>query len=292
MNKFAALTCLLLATVACGKQPSATDAPDTPPPAVAETALAPARPATEPEQTAENALPAGQESLDAGEQLEETDKDTPITTRANIQLAAAIAPSPAEPASRWQPGVNYQVLVPAQPTSVPPGKVEVVEMFWYGCGHCYALEPFLDNWNKKKPPYVQFTRVPVTWQPEHRAHAKLFYALEVLGKAPELHGAVFREIQDNHNRLFSTDPAETERMQAQFLKRHGVSEADFRKAAGSMAVDTKLRRAEELTRRYRADSVPRMVINGKYTADVGSAQGANELIALVSDLAAREQKRP
>lgn len=292
MNKFVALACLLIATVACGKQPSTTDAPSTPPADTADTAQAPAQSESAPAQTPQNTAPAEQESVDAGEQLEETDKDTPVTTRANTQLAAAIAPAPTEPASRWQQGVNYQVLVPAQPTSAPPDKVEVVEMFWYGCAHCYALEPYLDRWSEKKPPYIQFTRVPVTWGPPQRAHAKLFYVLEVLGKGPELHRAVFQEIQDNGNQLIASSDGETERRQMEFLKRHGVSEADYRKAASSMAVDTKLRRAEELTRRYRADSVPLMVINGKYTADVSSAQGANELIALVSDLAAREQKRP
>ena len=68
------------------------------------------------------------------------------------------------PAGKWQAGLNYDPLVPAQPTSVAPGKVEVLEIFWLACPHCYALEPYLRSWLKTKPAYVEFVRVPVYWQ--------------------------------------------------------------------------------------------------------------------------------
>jgi len=78
--------------------------------------------------------------------------------------------------------VNYVPLLPAQPTSVAPGKVEVMEVFWLACPHCYALEPFIKNWLKTKPAYVEFVRVPVMWGPVHRAHARLYYTLDALGR--------------------------------------------------------------------------------------------------------------
>ena len=103
------------------------------------------------------------------------------------------------PSGKWKPGVNYDPLVPAQPTNVSPGKVEVVEVFWLGCPHCYALEPFIQSWLKSKPAYIDFVRVPVMWGPVHRAHARLFYALQALNRS-DLFEKAFDTIQQQHNR--------------------------------------------------------------------------------------------
>ena len=84
----------------------------------------------------------------------------------------------------FKEGTNYQKVVPAQPTSVAPGKVEVVEVFWYGCGHCFALDPAIESWrNKGKPPYVEFVRVPAMWNDTTRMHARVFYTAEAARQA-------------------------------------------------------------------------------------------------------------
>jgi len=187
-------------------------------------------------------------------------------------------------ASRFQQGVNYMPLVPAQPTSVSPGQVEAVEVFWYGCPHCFVLDPSIESWRKSgKAPYVQFIRVPAMWNDTLKLHARLFYAVEALGKLEELHPLIFREMHNNGNMLHTND-----RILA-FMKQHGVSAEEYQKAATSFAVESKLRRADELNRRYRVQGVPMMVINGKYTADVGSAGGNQQLLQLVDELAARER---
>ncbi len=286
LKRIAALAALLLSvTVACGKQTETT-----------ETAPAAQAPATTAPETATPAAPTPEEDgdqIEAGEavNIEGEEADAPITQRANTQLAQVIAPSAPAAPSRWTQGQHYQLLVPAQPTNVSPDKVEVVEMFWYGCSHCFSLEPFLQKWNKEKPAYVQFTRVPVTWSAGHKAHAQLFYTLSALGKAEELNDAVFEEIQRKNNMLFTNDPAQTESLQAAFAKKHGISEQDYRSAYRSMGVMTRMRRAEELARRYKVTGVPYMIVNGKYTTDVASAGGQDQLIALVNELAAREQKK-
>ena len=142
-----------------------------------------------------------------------------------------VAPLPAAgqlPAGKWVAGTNYRLLVPAQPTDSPPGKVEVVEVFWYACPHCYALEPYLENWRKSKPAYVEFRRVPVTWGEVHRSHARLFYALEALGKEEALHADVFAEMHDRKNYLFAQgNEAESLDVQQQFVTAHGISASDF-----------------------------------------------------------------
>lgn len=289
MKRITALAALLLAvTVACGKQ---TENTESAPAAQAPGATAPA-PGTTPT-TPAAPTPEEGDQIVAGEAvaIEGEEQDAPITQRANTQLAQVIAPSAPATQSRWQQGQHYQLLVPAQPTNVSPDKVEVVEMFWYGCSHCYSLEPFLQKWNKDKAAYVQFTRVPVTWSAGHKAHAQLYYTLSALGKDEELHDAVFEEIQRKNNMMFTNDPEQTENLQAAFAKRHGISEQEFRSAYRSMGVMTRMRRAEELARRYKVSGVPYMIVNGKYTADVGSAGGQDQLIALINDLAAREQKK-
>jgi protein dithiol oxidoreductase (disulfide-forming) len=225
---------------------------------------------------------------------EETDSATDVSSGLSPIASAVAANTPAVATpipSKWVDGKNYNTLTPAQPTGAPPDKVEVVEVFWYGCGHCYHLDPSIESWRQKgQPPYVMFQRVPVMWGDVHKAHARLFYTLEALGKLEELHTKVFREIHANGNFLAAQDPAETERLQRAFLKANGVSDADFDRTYRSFSVEGKLQRAEQLTRRYRVAGVPLMVVNGKYTADVGTAGGEPQLLSLVGDLAASERK--
>jgi len=183
-------------------------------------------------------------------------------------------------------GVNYKPLKPAVPTSVAPGKVEVVEVFWYACGHCYVLEPKLAAWDKKgRPAYVQLVRMPATWNDLLKLHARLFYTIEVLGK-PELHDEVFREINVRGNRLDTPEKIEA------FFTSRGVSKADFQKAFSGFAVESKLARATDLNKRYRITSTPTFIVNGKYVTDAGMAGGEEQLFQAISALAAREKPAP
>ena len=213
---------------------------------------------------------------------------SPIAAAVAANTPATATPIPA----KWVEGKSYTTLVPAQPTNVGPDRVEVIEVFWYGCGHCFHLDPTLESWRHQgKAPFVDFGRVPVMWNEVHRSHARLFYTLEALGKLEQLHVVVFREIHVKNNLLVGQDPAETEKLQRTFLKANGISDADFDRTYHSFTVETKLQRAEQLTRRYKVTGVPVMVINGKYTADVGSAGTEPQLISLIDDLAASEHRR-
>jgi thiol:disulfide interchange protein DsbA len=195
----------------------------------------------------------------------------------------------------WQEGVNYSRMVPAQPTDAPAGQVEVLEFFWYGCPHCYALEPTLEAWVKTKPAYVTFTRVPVLWNEPDRALGRLFYTMQSLGRIDELHGAIFKEIHVNNDPLIGTDPensAEAEHMQIVFARKFGISEQDFRaKYEHDMGVDTAMQHADQLIERYRIASVPNFVVNGKFVTDVAAAGSPERLISLLNDLTAAEHKR-
>ena len=215
---------------------------------------------------------------------------SPIAAAVAASTPAAAAPIP----SRWVEGKNYTTLLPAEPTSVEPSKVEVVEMFWYGCTHCFHLDPKLEEWRKKgKAPYVQFLRVPVMWNENTRAHARLYYTIEALGKLETLNTGVFNEIHVKGNPLVDPDPAATEKLQRAFLTANGVTDAQFDNTYRSFKVEGQLNHAEDLMRRYHASSVPMLVVNGKYTTDVGMAgPGDSEalLLELVNDLAASERR--
>jgi thiol:disulfide interchange protein DsbA len=301
------LLVLALTLGACAKQPAATDqAPATPAAALAPPP-APAAPKATAAQRQEAGLAPTQpdKARRPNEDGSETIEDTTGDSGTHNPILAAVASTMAAGASSasaatnttaptpWQEGVNYTRLVPAQPTSVAPGQVEVLEFFWYGCPHCYALDPLIESWRKTKPAWITFSRVPVMWSEAHRSTARLFYTLETLGKLDQLHGDVFKEIHVNGDPLIASDPndaAGAERIQAAFLKKFGISEEDFKKNDHSFAVETDLQRAEQLGLRYRIEGVPTFVINGKYVADVRSAGSPERLMALVGDLAAEEHK--
>lgn len=207
-----------------------------------------------------------------------------------LDACARAAESPAKALEKWQPGVNYTQLPSPQPTNVKPGHVEVIEVFWYGCGHCYALDPTLETWKQKKPAYVDFVRIPVMWGPPHQQHAKLFYTLMALNRL-DLHSKVFDTIHKDRNFLAAQSEADARAMQVAFCKAQGISEEAFNAAYDSAAVADNLKRAQETTFRYGVSGVPLMIVNGKYTTDVGMAGDHDKLVSLVNDLAASEKKR-
>jgi protein dithiol oxidoreductase (disulfide-forming) len=200
------------------------------------------------------------------------------------------------PGGKWKAGIDYRLIVPAQPTDSRPGRIEVIEVFWYACPHCYAIEPYLNSWLKTKPANVDFVRVPILGSEVHLAHARLFYTLQALGKEDALHAKVLAAIFDQKNELFVPgDAVATQAAQVAFAKANGISEADFLKAYNSFSVQNGLRKADDIEIRYLVDTVPRIIVNGKYSTDVimvsgGKREGAEEkLFALLDDLVASEK---
>lgn len=288
MNKLAALLSTLVLLAACGKQEPAPSAP----PAAAPTAEQPAASAgTEGDGNAATDQAAADQAATAApaETVSEVEDEpsaanqqrTAPTTQPSLKLNGSAGGAPTS--ARFKEGANYQKIVPAQPTNVPPGKVEVVEVFWYGCGHCFTLDPAVESWRSKtKPAYVEFVRLPAMWNEATRMHARLFYTAELLGKLDQLHTLIFRELHVNGNQLNSVDKI------AAFFQQHGVSKEEFTKAFSSFAVESKLQRADFLNKRYRIQSVPTVVVNGKYSTDVGTAGGESQLFALIEELSAHE----
>jgi thiol:disulfide interchange protein DsbA len=206
-------------------------------------------------------------------------------TATGLQPTFKLGGPPAGPPTtgRFREGVHYQKLVPAQPTSVGPDKVEVLEVFWYGCGTCFALDPAIDAWRAKlKPAYVEFVRLPAMWNEALRLQARVFYTAELLGKLDELHALLFREVNVKSNPLDSVEKI------GAFFREHSVSTDDFQKAFSSVAVESKLQRADLLNRRLRIQTTPILVINGKYKTSVEMAGGEQQLFTLIGEVASHE----
>jgi thiol:disulfide interchange protein DsbA len=286
--------CLIVA--ACGKQQSAEQnlTAENAPAAAAQGSAA--TPATAAQQTP--AAPAAEPATitrvneDGSETVEDASGDSGLHNALLAAVASTAAAATLNAPTPWQEGVNYTRLVPAQPTAVAAGQVEVLEFFWYACPHCYAIDPLVEAWKKTKPAYVSFSRVPVMWNEGHRSLARLYYTLDSIGKLNDLHAAIFKEIHVKNDPLvdLSNDDAQSEKIQTAFVQTQGVSAEAFKNAYHSFSVENSLQRADQLVQRYRISGVPAFVINGKYVADVGTAQGEDRLMSLVSDLAAIEHK--
>ena len=266
--------------VACGSPSGTGNTPSgaqSPAPATgAATATQPAAAPAETPAQAPAAAPAPQavqettaESGDGGEQL---------------RLASA-APAAGDAHWRFQEGQDFKVLTTAQGTSSSPDKIEVAEVFWYGCTHCYEFDPMLADWARKLPSDVSFVRVPVMWNPTHQMHGRMFYTAQALGKLDEMHTAIFREIHLNKKMLTSE-----EEIQDLFGK-FGVSAADFQKTFRSFAVESQLKRAKELTQRYEVRGVPLLVVNGKYSTDAPGIKNRQDELAVATELIERERRR-
>jgi thiol:disulfide interchange protein DsbA len=249
-------------------------------------------PAAEPAPAAAPAAgePSTAELQKAAQATQESGAAPEAAGDATLERIAAMPESAQLPAGKWKAGTNYAPIVPAQATAAEPGQVEVLEVLWLGCPHCYELNPYMEAFKKKKPAYVKFTQEHVMWGPAHRAHAKLFYTLEALGR-DDLIAKAFDEIHRRGNNLVAASDTATASMHAAFAAANGLSEADFKREYNGFAVNTRLQRAEELMRRYRVESVPLFIVNGKYRTDVSMAGGADELVQLLGDLAASEKSR-
>ena len=189
---------------------------------------------------------------------------------------------PAGPAlADYDEGIEYQRLkVPVSTNN--PEKIEVVELFWYGCPHCYHLEPELQAWLKKQPNNVEFIRVPAVFRPLWRFHADVYYTAEVLGILEQINHDMFEAIHVQRRKMKTV-----EEVKALFAK-HGISSEQFENAFNSFAVDAKVRRAVDLTRRYGIEGVPALVINGKYVTDGVMAHGTRGMFEVTDYLINKE----
>ncbi|KPB37949.1 Thiol:disulfide interchange protein [Pseudomonas savastanoi pv. phaseolicola] len=197
-------------------------------------------------------------------------------------VAASLFGMSAQAATPIEAGKQYVELASAVHVA-EPGKIEVVELFWYGCPHCYAFEPTINPWIEKLPSDVKFVRIPAMFGGPWDAHGQLFITLDTMGVEHKVHAAVFEAIQKGGKRL--TDKNDM----ADFVATQGVNKEDFLKTFDSFAVKGKIAQYKELAKKYEVTGVPTMIVNGKYRFDLGSAGGPEKTLEVADQLIAKER---
>jgi thiol:disulfide interchange protein DsbA len=186
-------------------------------------------------------------------------------------------------AAGYTEGKEYKALANPQPTS-SGDKIEIVELFWYGCPHCYRLEPDMEPWLANKPDDVEFVRMPAIVGPPWELLAKAYYTAEFLGVMDTMHPALFDYLHKDKKKIVN----EAE-LQAFFIEQ-GVSREDFKNTYMSFAVAMKVNNARLMTQRYGITGVPTIIVNGKYNTS-GSLAGSNENIIKVMDYLVKQERQ-
>ncbi len=184
-------------------------------------------------------------------------------------------------AAEYKEGVHYQRIEPSVPTTTGD-KIEVVELFWYGCPHCYDFDPYIKRWLMRKPANVEFVHIPAVFNKLWELHAQAFYTAKALGISGKIHDALFDAMHQG-GRKFPT-PASLQLLFAE----NGVSKEDFYKAFNSFTVKSQVKRAIQLTKRYGIDGVPALIVNGKYRINSRNARTYSEMLKVVDYLVRKE----
>ncbi|CAM3588323.1 thiol:disulfide interchange protein DsbA/DsbL [Parendozoicomonas haliclonae] len=201
-----------------------------------------------------------------------------------VLVALLILAPMAALAADYQEGKHYFKLDTPVSTKAS-GKVEVAEAFWYGCPHCYTLEPVLNAWKNKLPEHAEFRKVPAQFSKTWRTHGQLYFALDSLDIPKSVHDDVFNAIHKQNRKLSTRDEM------VSFVKAYGVSEAAFDKAFKSFKVRNEMRQADAVVKGSRIAGVPALIINGKYRISAQSAGGNAEMLKVADYLIEQEKKQ-
>ena len=203
-----------------------------------------------------------------------------------IKTATVSTSSPKIESSKFVEGKHYVEIFPEMQTDAPAGKVEVVELMWLGCPHCYALEPTMLKYKKNHPDFVDFKQVPAMLNPTWSADANTFYLAKVLDPSgeKELITRVFQAIHEQKRRLRGDSAVK------RFFTQLGYSEAEVDNAKNSMAFQVMIKRAQEISQASQAQSVPTLIINGKYRTSPYIAGSEENLMEIIDMLTKREKK--
>lgn len=182
----------------------------------------------------------------------------------------------------YQAGVHYIVLPAAAPTQ-EPDKIEVAELFWYGCGHCFTFEPIINQWKKSLPEDVSFRPVPAFFGGLWDTHGQLFYTLESMGKLDQVNSAIFQAIHNQNNRLAD------EKAMLKLVTQYDVDAEEFRQTWASPGVKLKMAQAKRLAKAYQASGVPTLIVNGKYRIEGAMAGSFEEMLKIAEYLVQQER---
>ena len=182
----------------------------------------------------------------------------------------------------WEEGEHYDIVSPVLRSSNPE-KIEVMEFFWFGCGHCYTFEPLLAAWKKTLADDVVFKGSPAIWNSTMEIHAKVFYTAEVLGISERINPVVFRAINQDRKPLTAESDIAT------LFESIGVLRSDFFDAFNSFGVGSQVRQASSRARSAKITGTPEIVINGKYRITTRKAGNQTNMLKIADYLIEKER---
>jgi len=177
---------------------------------------------------------------------------------------------------------GYNVISPAQPTQTGD-KIEVLEIFWYACPHCYDFEPYVNEWLENVPEDVTFRRMPGIFRKSWIPHAKAFYTAEKMGILDKIHTPLFHAIHRDKKKLFDDKSIK------KFFLKQGVDKAEFTKVYESDEIDTKAKQAYVMGSRYKVTGVPAVIVNGKYMVSGSTAGSFENVLKVIDSLVDKER---
>lgn len=183
-------------------------------------------------------------------------------------------------ARTFSEGIHYGVITPELSTQTEESKVEVAEIFWYGCPHCYSLEPTIEAYLEQKPENVTFTRVPAMISANWAFHGKLFYVGQMLDSdgSKGVHEKIFEALHKQRRRIGNDDQLK------RFFKGLGFKSDEIKTAMDSMELKSKLEYAREISAKSGMDSVPTVIVNGKYITSPSMVSGSKNMIEIINYL--------
>jgi len=176
---------------------------------------------------------------------------------------------------------KYELVTPPQPTETP-GNVEVVEVFWYGCPHCFNFLPSIESYVGSAPDYVAVRHMPVIFRDSWVAHARAFYTADLLGVQKQIHRPLFEAIH------LRKQPLDNRGDLMRFFEQHGVSNEDFNSTWDSFAVETLMRKSQVMRKRYGVRGTPTVIVNGKYRVSGSLAGSPENMIKIIEALVEKE----
>jgi len=202
-----------------------------------------------------------------------------LTLLGGLLLASACVAAPDAPASFTEGDQYVSLPAPAQRLS-PEGKVEVVEVFSYGCIHCAHFAPMAEQLRKSLPKGVVFKLLPAAFSEQWVPFARAFYAARQLGVVDRTHLELFQAKFAQHYPIATLDEL------ADFYAAHGVDRAKFLRIANSDAVTAQMRKDYALVQQWQVDGTPTIVVDGKYRSN--QVKSFDQLVALTQWLVKRE----
>ncbi len=180
----------------------------------------------------------------------------------------------------YQAGTHYTVLeTPVRTRN--PNKIEVTEVFWYGCGHCFTFEPIVHEWESQQADDVDFRQSPAMWSGPMEIHARAFYVAKALGVSDKTHQPMFSALNLQRKPLNNVDQL------SDFFVELGVDAEKFKKAYNSFGVTSQVKQADSRARSYKISGTPEIVVDGKYRVSARMAGGQAEMLKVVDYLVSK-----